>query len=641
MAQQQPQLIDPDPTQFDLDQMFRDEDAGMLPQDAADQLKRWRAAGVLPQRTPSVPTPPLSSDVGGAMTPAKTGRFLTDPNQVLPTVGGIAGGAAAGVATGGNPLAVRAGTGLGAAAGTYGAKAIEQKTLLPKNVALPALGQAVLGAAMPTGRIAGKLLSGQSPVKKLPLTPIGKDTVDLLGEQSLPSDLVESPGLDFMRNVATEGFGGRKGMLQHEAQMSGTLKDKLVGEADTLLNAPGIPASPKALSMERGEAGKKVKDTLAKNYQQQKGEASQMYNPFLEKYGDAAVVDAEGMTGMPFKQLHQARSAVLRQGRMLQASGNPDPKALAANRAMRHQIEDQMEQTIGSRAKAEYDAISGQYRDVMDIHENDFVHWLREGDATPAEKILDVFDNPDRLKTFAPDRGIKLSGGKRGAPTLPAGQTISQEDAIHLFRDAVGEDAFQQFRADSLFHLAKDKSKKLTSGAEILDGHGIVESLQKMPPGVQRALYGPNATERINKIARVAEHVQRARQGSGSLWIVMRQPSAVLGLGSAAAAGMTGGGIPGLAVATGGTILLGPKVFSAILRNPKSLDLFTQAAGAAAPNIKQRLVQELSAQLIRTGALGAAEHTIEGQDDMSAVMPGGNPLQPAGLTIPPPPQSTP
>lgn len=620
----QQQRINPDPTQFDLDAVYADEDAGLLPPDMKQALEEWRASGVLPKRTPKIAPPPLGNADTGLASPKRIGR------ATLPTAGGIVGGAAAGMLTGGNPVAVRAGSGIGAGAGQFATDAIEQGTLTPKDALLPALGQAALGVALPTGRMTGRIMSGQGPFTRRSATPIGKETVELLGDKALPSDVVESPGLEFMRNVASEGSTGKEGMLAREIDSGNILKNKIVDEAKKTIGANAAPTalnSP-ALTSERTAVGTKVKDTLLKNYTADLNEARQLYNPFLQKFGQ----NPGELQGKQYtvSKLHELRREALLQGRRLQAAAQPDANAIMANKAYRHELEDALSDALGP-AKREYDQISGQFREVMDKHENDFVHWLREGDSTPDEKILSIFENPAQLRTFAPERDITIKAGTgRNAQTLPAKRTISQEQAVHLFRDAVGEDAFKQFRADAIFHLAKDKSQKILGGTEALDGHATVEALKKIPPNVQDALYGPGAADRINKIARVTEHVQRPRSGAGGLWIVMRQGSAMTAPIQQTAGVLTGKGISGLAISSAGTILLLPKMFSAILRNPKSLELFTQAVGAKAPSIKQRLVQELTTQLVRTGAFIGAEDAAVGEEeqDQQAI-----PTPPAGVSI--------
>lgn len=632
MAQQQ---INPDPTQFDLDQMYRDEDAGMLPPDAKAHLDAWRAAGTLPKRTPKIPEPPLPNmdQSKGAV-----GRFITDPNQSLPTIGGIAGGAAAGAVTGGNPFAIRAGSGAGAAAGTYAAKGIEQKTFLPKVSPWELGGQFALGAIMPTGRGAGALASGRAVLPKNDITAIGTKTRDLLGDKAMVPDLVDSPGWDFMRNVSSEGFFSKKPMLNREIENSKTLRDRVIKEAHDALpaNIPAPPTSP--FNMERGAAGQVQKDALLSNFTKEQQGASRLYDPFMQQYGGVtSKIDiGRGPETISFEQLHQMRSKALADGRYARA--NNDGQGYIKAVKLQNDINDAMEQMIGSQGKSQYDAISSNYRSIMDTHENDFVSWLREGDATPAEKFLTIFEHPDRLKTFSPEGNITLKSGPRAGQVIPKGKTISQEDAVHLFRNAVGEDSFAQFRADSLFHFAQDNARRMNSGVEILDGNSAMAALQRMPEGVQRALYGKGATDNINKTAEVTAHIQRAREGSGGLWIVMRQPSAVLAGAGAVAATATGGGLKGLALTSAGTIVMLPQIFSKIMLNPKSVELFTRTVAATAPNIKQQLLNQLTAQLVRTGAFAAAEHVVNDKGEQKPVQPvQSSSLNPTGLSIPAPP----
>src|SRR4029077_4249402 len=131
------------------------------------------------------------------------------------------------------------------------------------------------------------------------------------------------------------------------------------------------------------------------------------------------------------------------------------------------------------------------------------------------------------------------------------------------------------------------------SGAEMLDGHAAVSALEKLPEGVQNALFGPGQSRNIQAIADVAAHVQRTREGTGALFIIMRYPSAALTLASGMTTGLATGSASLGASAAAGSIVLAPYLFSKILTSPTLTKLFVQTIKSPAGNMKSMALKTL------------------------------------------------
>lgn len=580
------------PTGDDLDNLMAS--VGAKTQPAQGSLGLNKATGVKPGQSESAD---FADSVLG---------YVTDPTKVLPDVGQWLGGLYGGMPGGAG----------GRVAGDIVGQAIHQGSPTPNLDLMSELGQAATGGF---GEGLGKLLSiparGISKAVGLPtefgtpMTPAGATTQRILGDQAMIPNLVDSTPWNFAANVSREGYLSKGAMTKAETAQGQTLLGKMTGQAEQELPTP--PAQGGQLNPTIALAGQEAQDQLRNQYITKKAEGMALYKDFLKDHGNDVVreaFDGEGKAAsepITLNQMHQAQSDALEQARA--AAGANDSKGQMEAMKRAHNIRDEMKANLDPDVYKQYSDISDQYGKIMTQYDNPVVRHLREG--VPMEQLLDNVLDANKLKTFPPFRDITTVAGRN----MPTHQMVSQEDAIHLVRSALGEEKFDQFRADSIFHLGQENIKTLPNGAQVLDGASTVKALEKLPPNVQAALFGPGRAKNINDIAQTAKNVQGGRTGSGGLWIVMRQPSAALAAGAtvygAAAATGNRNDAPGIALATSGTIILAPWVFSKILLSPGATKLFVQATKAATPDIKETLLKGLSAVVARTTATGISSKT--------------------------------
>ncbi len=642
-----PDVFDMDPER--LSDLLHQEASGQLPEAWKPIVEKYRAKGMLPPPRPGgsqlwggttaagkptsgykpaiPPVPTMTrlqsavAEIPGAIDTAKSigtsiKDTVLDPESLGATAGGIAGGALTDT-----PYGAMAGAGLGSGLVAAGREAYnaprEGRVMRPG-----AVGSAVLSGA--AGEAAGRAIPWAF---KSQITPIGANTAALLGDKAMIPDLVDSPGWDFVRNVAREGFAGRGGMLERERGNAETLGNKV-----TTLAKGQLPSVATKLNPDKSTAGREAQDALLSNYTAATQDAKGLYKDFMGKFGGTPIneVVTDPVTGKSatttttLKQLHNQRSNALEMGRSAAAAGDEKSKFEAMKNVQN--ITDRMEAGAPD-LMDEYKQLGDRYGKVMEQFDNPVVRSLREN--TTQEQLVDMIVNPKKLNTFTPFRDISTVPGRN----MPAHQSVSQEDAIHLIRQAVGEDKFKQLRADAIMALGQGSQQKLSvMGTSGLDGSSLVNKLKEneMSQGVKNALFGPGTAQSLDAIAQVTEHTQRARTGSGALWIVMRQPSEALKMAgktaaiTAGAAGLAGGagyetGHTDLGLAAGGAILLSPLIFSKILRSPSATKLFTQAIGAQ-PSMKSQILQRLATQI---PAEAVREQTPWGSDEgpMSATIP--------------------
>jgi hypothetical protein len=402
-------------------------------------------------------------------------------------------------------------------------------------------------------------------------------------------------------------------MVKQEEDIGGTLLGKMKKEAvDALPPAPTAARGQSTLGLKpagtlnqtKGMAGREAQDQLRSNFVSATDQGKQAYDPIIRQYGS---LREGGDHGLSFEELHNLQMQAGAAARKA-ASQNKYADQAAAMREV-HYARDRMENIAGARAMSDYNKVSQQYGKIMEQFDNPTVRQLRED--VPSEQLVDVMLNPDKLRTFVPFREIETKTVGVPNRTMPTHQSISQEDAIHLVRQAVGEDKFKQLRADAIFHLAEGAKKESVGGVEMLDGKKAVGALQKLPEGVQDALLGKGPQQSINQIAKVTEHVQRTREGTGALWIIMKYPSSALTLASGLTTGLATGSTGLAATAMAGTVVVAPWAFQKILTNPGLTKLFVQTIAAPAGNMKSMAVKKLTAELVRAGASTAISGGID------------------------------
>ncbi len=616
-------VMDLDPDRVGM--LLHSEAQGQIPEAWKPVIEKLRSSGTLPpplpggsqlwgsklnsgQPTsaykPQIPPAPTMSRLGsaaaeipGAVDAAKSGMksvgktvldTALDPEVLGSTAGGLLGGVVGGPV--GGVLGAGAGGALVAGAREHVAANKENR---PESIG-PAASSFVSGAAGEgMGRMIPKVFSSE-------MTPIGAKTAAALGDKAMIPDLVQSSGWDLARNVAREGLGSRGKMLGREEENAGTMLGKVKIRAEREL--PTTPAEGGMLNPNKPLAGAEAQHQLLDNYNTATDEGKGLYKDFMAKHGKTVITKprADPMTGIApdsgtnFEQLHKRRSSALEMGRKAAAAGDEPAKFEAMKNV--HSITDRMEAVVPD-IMPEYHALGDKYGKIMEQFDNPTVHHLREN--VPEEKLVDIILHPDQLKTFAPFRDMSTVPGR----DMPAHKSISQEDAVHLVRQALGEDKFRQLRADTIMQLGEGAKVAGPSGIDGLQGREITQQLHKLPPTVQTALFGPGTSQALNEIAQVTEHTQRTRSGTGALWIVMRQPAEMLkvagimgGVATGAAAAGHQTGHDNLGLTTAGTILLSPIILSSILRSPTATKMFVRAIGAQ-PSVKAKIIQRLAAQI--------------------------------------------
>ncbi len=617
-------VMDLDPNRVGM--LLHSEAQGQLPEAWKPVIEKLRSSGTLPpplpggsqlwgsklnsgQPTsaykPQIPPAPTISRLGsaaaeipGAVDAAKSsmksvGKTVLDtaldPEVLGSTAGGLLGGVVGGPV--GGVLGAGAGGALVAGAREHVAANKENR---PESIG-PAASSFVSGAAGEgLGRVIPKVFSSE-------MTPIGAKTAAALGDKAMIPDLVQSSGWDLARNVAREGLGSRGKMLGREEENAGTMLGKVKIAAEKELPSGGSLSPNTSLADRASLAGREAQNQLRENFVSKTAEGKDLFKDFMGRKGNTIITKGatDPMTGVQSKgvtlrSLHERRSAALEAARDAAASND----YVGQMKAMKtvHAISDKIE-TAAPNEAAEYNKISGQYGQIMEQYDNPIVRQLRE--KVPAENLVDVMLHPDKLKTFAPFRENSTTPGR----TIPTHQAVSQEDAVHMVRQALGEDKFHQLRADTIMQLGEEAKTAGPSGIDGLQGREVTQQLNKLPRTVQTALFGPGTSQALNEIAQVTEHTQRTRSGTGALWIVMRQPAEMLkvagimgGLATGAAAAGHQTGHDNLGLTTAGTILLSPIILSSILRSPTATKLFVRAIGAQ-PTMKAKIIQRLAAQI--------------------------------------------
>jgi hypothetical protein len=382
-------------------------------------------------------------------------------------------------------------------------------------------------------------------------------------------------------------------MLGREQENAGTMLGKVTQRAERELPPLQIPKVQPMLNPDKTMAGREAQDQLRDQFVTKTGEGKDLYRTFMGQHGNTPIQTGP-TSATPLRNLHAERSAALEDARA--AAGSNDYKSQMEAMRRVHRISDMIDAADPALA-ARYNDISRQYGQIMEQFDNPVVRSLRE--KVPAENLVDVMLHPDKLNTFAPFRENTTVTGR----SIPAHQSVSQEDAVHMVRAALGEDKFRQLRADTIMQMGQAARSSEHGTIEGLQGRELVGQLKKLPPGVQTALFGPGTSQALNDIAEVTAHTQRTRSGTGALWIVMRQPSEMLKVGGGVmgAAGLAAGsgyktGHEDLGLTTAGAILLSPLVLSNILRSSTATKLFVRAIGSQ-PTVKAKILQRLATQI--------------------------------------------
>lgn len=620
MAQQQ---INPDPTQLDLNAILDAESKGDLSDDEVSQIAQWRAQGSFPPpKAKYIPPPPTAYD-------------YIRPKSSFPVAGAMIGGAAGGATN--FPGARVIGTGAGQALGDYLGNAAEQKTWKPEgltpvsNFLGGAIGEGVLGTT-------GKLLTGGF---RKPMTPIGKETYDLIGDRAMIPDLTDAPGWGVAREIAREGFSGKTATKKFETQTGKLLLNKATDEAaGAMPSYTWVPpasrirlTAPPALDQPKAAGGSDVQWKLKNVYDSGMKRGKSLFENFMSQYGDkytpVEILDIHGNpTGMadpnttvPVAQLAKMRTQAFEDARAAAAVNDETGKRAATVRAAG--LRDRIAQALDNpRLMQQFDNISDEYGRIAEKVDNPAVRGMRE--HTDEESVIDEI-NSSKFNTFPPFRDMRTVPNE----AMPVHKRVSQKNALQLIQEALGDTSTKRLKSDAILGKIQDSVKTTSTGENILDGPKFVESMSKLPEQVQEQLFGKGTAKNLNQIAQVAKHTQEQRGGTGALWIVMRQSSAILGLGTAAYGMATGN--PQAGILTGGTIILSPAIFSALLRSPTWTKLFVETANATVPNIKQTLFKHLIAAMTRAGVAEETQH-LQGNEKANIPQP---PQSGFSTTIPP------
>ena len=601
---------------------------GQIPETIKPHIEKARAAGILPppllgptnptgfnNKPGAIPQPQMSTKdkflaaIPDAMEWAKsTGKSMLNSVLDPPTAGMILGGTAGGFV--GQPVA---GAMIGGAVGAGGKDIYENTDALlhgqqiphpPLSTGLDIAGGAITGAA---SEGAGKLLGASI---RQPVTPAGKAVEGFFGRKNtMAQQMVDSPVLDFMANVAKYGPGGRSTMEDFESKQSQHVLDHMVSGPNSTAHfmSPTNTTTVDPLSgdLDLGAAGQRYQQDVSSQLGQLPKTSG--FDTFFTAHGKDQwqVPNAAGTGNIPIgptvKEAHDARSAALAQGRRF-GKGTPERQAAtleaSRNKAM-------VERALPDQAsRDEYNTLLDKYQVEKQRIDNPTVKAMRTGPSN------DVIDNI-------------IDGKFKNTENLKTGTGLTTDQMLGRVQNAASPDAWKQLQADTIHRLTERSMKD-----DLVDPTAMQKTLDSMDEPTKRRLFGPALSD-INATLSVLQQANKYKESeAGRLFIAIRTGQAGIKVAGAAAGAVAAGATLGSYAGgkeghpiTGGlagaaTVLVSPYAFSKLLTSEVGRALLTKAAkggsNTAMQQTKRALTRWVTANVAETG-----REAVQGGDESS------------------------
>lgn len=534
------------------------------------------------------------SALSTALDTAKKG--LQDPHTTLPTIGAIAGPLAV-------PEAPIAAASLGSAGGEALADAYDAYKGRPVNDMTTGMGiQAAVGA------VPGVLGKVSRPVT----TEMGGAVKALYGDSALPSQMTKSTYLDFLKNIS-EGMTGAPTMERASAAQRDITQSALTRSA---------------AGMQQGAAPVMGADTIGGNVQQGLSDAlDKAQDPFTKKGGyydkffkavgtlKEKVVNEYGeeTAGPSVRDLHDARSEALAQGRKAEAANND--KGVFDARQTAENLRGRINKLIGPEGERVYSTISDRYKQVMDTYDNPIVAKLREG--VKPEQVADVLLNPEQKFPTWNEKGQKVA--------------LGVSEMIGKIRAALPPEQFDQLRTATVQRMMENAYAPVKTDSPIMQisGAALQNQAQTMGRGFN-ALFGEQSIPLRNLINTISYAQKTPTTGAGEFFINLRQAAAVstvVGTAAHFAGGQDTRSSTEEGLAAGAAYLFAPWALAKIMTTPSLHPLLIKAQEAATPSMQRVVVNQITKALAQFAPRAAAAPEIPAPT-----------FQGKPATIPPPPR---
>jgi hypothetical protein len=549
----------------------------------------------------------------------------------LPAAGGIAG-----AFTGGVP-----GAAIGSVLGEAASMAVETATGAPpsrRELITRPLTAGALSAVTDLGVSKVAIPVGRRVLAPFAhkVTDMGRAAMDALGGHVTPGQVTDSRFLNLLDNIM-EGslFGG--GQYRQFVKQQGRALDQMIDRLPEAVGAPGretVEQVGKSWQTLQGAARESQRQIASQLYarvdevaaattgsgvslapvveiaERQMQDAPEMARalagkagrlpPTIQRTGTEVIESSDEAAAAGLREMATTDPTMLRAIAGAGPGESPDQVLLLAfQRAGIEPSSVQARQvtfTQAHRIKSELGRIkaegkgkpiaylAGQYETALD----DAMTQAAGGADTPLRQTYDAATKEWRTLKETFDRGLLAKVAKQ-RPHLVVNQLIQPHaiDDIVKAKNAVGADGWNQVKGAFLQKLLAGRGDSTVTGAELMNRLG------KYGPETVEAVFGQQAAD-IWKIGRILATVQKAREGTGGVWIQLTQ--------AGAAGGLLLGSAPGKAL----TVLLTPVMMSRVLLSAPARRWLT--IGMRAPAGSKEAVQASAQLLAFLGREGLVSH---------------------------------
>ncbi len=502
-------------------------------------------------------------------------------------------------------------------------------------------------------------------------SPMGEQSLKLLGDKAGLHEVAQHPVIDFMHNIASAGMGGRGRMEAAQADRATEELQSLIGKSEEF--APGGSTNAKLLP-DVAQQGADIRSSitgLAGNFYN--GVVAPAYHEFGpgEQYGRIPVsrVDSKGNPYVStVNDILKERSEV---GKAMSAT--TDRMERSSLSAQYDSLTKEIENHLPQSGQFAWQKAKSAHAVYSKVWENLTVEQILQS-PTKENEVLSLLYNPQgggalggkplqtsdktivKGGTFQsnPPTSTGLVPQGTAIPPAPAAQTVrsgrsfqlskSNAELLKEAKTAMGNDEWNHTAVAAIQHIVESA----VGNDGILDGAKLKNLFEAMDPDVKDVLFGTSGkTDELgNLINTVAYAERKPKSAAGTLFINIRQGAAIIGAASAAA-GVAGellgdkSGASGTGMITGGVLMLSPNIMARILSSPVARDWLTKSANAISPTVKEKMVNmaiKTSAQYLGRGAFKAADQREQSKRQSVSVDPNNLFLQPPPGQIAEPPK---